>query len=86
MTSVAVIAIGRRCTSTRSPTISKRSFIARTPPARGPRPKSASTLWDKIAILSDPFGHGFCLIQFLGHGNDEIADAEARPHPLASSP
>ncbi len=28
--------------------------------------------WGKIAILSDPFGHGFCLIEFLGRGYDEI--------------
>ena len=42
--------------------------------------------WGKIAILSDPFGHGFCLIEFLGRGYDEIAGSEARPHPLASSP
>jgi|SRR5271166_164647 len=35
--------------------------------------------WGKIAVLSDPFGHGFCLIQFLGRGYDEIADQEAQP-------
>lgn len=29
--------------------------------------------WGRIAVLSDPFGHGFCLIQFLGRGYDEIA-------------
>jgi predicted enzyme related to lactoylglutathione lyase len=34
--------------------------------------------WGKIAALSDPFGHGFCLIQFLGRGYDEIADPSAR--------
>jgi predicted enzyme related to lactoylglutathione lyase len=33
--------------------------------------------WGKIAILADPFGNGFCLIQFLGRGYDEIADAQA---------
>ena len=33
--------------------------------------------WGKIAVLSDPFGNGFCLIQFLGRGYDEIADPEA---------
>lgn len=33
--------------------------------------------WGKIATFSDPFGHGFCLIEFLGRGYDEIADAEA---------
>jgi predicted enzyme related to lactoylglutathione lyase len=34
--------------------------------------------YGKIAILSDPFGHGFCLIQFHGLGYDEIAETEAR--------
>jgi predicted enzyme related to lactoylglutathione lyase len=29
--------------------------------------------WGKIAHLADPFGHGFCLIEFLGRGYDEIA-------------
>lgn len=31
------------------------------------------TAWGKIAVLADPFGHGFCLIEFLGRGYDEIA-------------
>jgi lactoylglutathione lyase len=26
-----------------------------------------------LALLSDPFGHGFCLLQFQGKGYDEIA-------------
>jgi len=30
--------------------------------------------WGKIVVLSDPFGHGVCLIQFLGRGYDEIAE------------
>jgi lactoylglutathione lyase len=34
--------------------------------------------WGRIAMLADPFGHGFCLIQFLGRGYDEIA-REAPP-------
>ena len=29
--------------------------------------------WGRIAYMADPFGHGFCLIQFLGRGYDEIA-------------
>jgi predicted enzyme related to lactoylglutathione lyase len=33
--------------------------------------------YGKLAVLADPFGHGFCLIQFLGRGYDEIADREA---------
>jgi predicted enzyme related to lactoylglutathione lyase len=30
--------------------------------------------WGKLALLADPFGHGFCFIQFLGRGYDEIAE------------
>ena len=33
--------------------------------------------WGRIAHLADPFGHGICLLQFLGRGYDEIAPAEA---------
>jgi len=29
--------------------------------------------WGHIAHLADPFGHGFCLIEFRGKGYDEIA-------------
>jgi lactoylglutathione lyase len=29
--------------------------------------------WGRMALMSDPFGHGFCLIQFVGRGYDEIA-------------
>ncbi|HEY9219667.1 MAG TPA: VOC family protein, partial [Phenylobacterium sp.] len=32
-----------------------------------------SAAWGRIAMLADPFGHGFCLIQFHGRGYDEIA-------------
>jgi predicted enzyme related to lactoylglutathione lyase len=32
--------------------------------------------YGKLAVLSDPFGHGFCLIEFVGRGYDEIADRE----------
>lgn len=32
-----------------------------------------SSAWGLIAILSDPFGHGFCLLQFTGKGYDEVA-------------
>jgi predicted enzyme related to lactoylglutathione lyase len=30
--------------------------------------------WGKLALMTDPFGHGFCLIQFLGRGYDEITE------------
>lgn len=29
--------------------------------------------WGRMALLSDPFGNGFCLIEFRGRGYDEIA-------------
>jgi predicted enzyme related to lactoylglutathione lyase len=29
--------------------------------------------WGRIAQMADPFGHGLCLVQFLGRGYDEIA-------------
>ncbi len=28
--------------------------------------------WGHIVQLADPFGHGWCLLQFLGRGYDEI--------------
>jgi predicted enzyme related to lactoylglutathione lyase len=28
--------------------------------------------WGSIALLSDPFGHGFCLLEFRGKGYDEV--------------
>lgn len=30
--------------------------------------------WGKLALMADPFGHGFCFIEFLGRGYDEIAE------------
>ena len=35
----------------------------------------ATHRWGHIALMADPFGHGFCLIQFVGRGYDEIAAA-----------
>ena len=29
--------------------------------------------WGRIVQLADPFGHGWCLLQFEGRGYDEIA-------------
>lgn len=29
--------------------------------------------WGKLALLVDPFGNGFCLVEFVGRGYDEIA-------------
>lgn len=40
--------------------------------ARQEQPVRSSN-WGKLALMADPFGHGFCLVQFLGRGYDEIA-------------
>ena len=29
--------------------------------------------WGRQAVMSDPFGHGFCLVQWTGGGYDEVA-------------
>ena len=29
--------------------------------------------WGRLATMSDPFGHGFCLVQFAGNGYDAAA-------------
>jgi predicted enzyme related to lactoylglutathione lyase len=31
--------------------------------------------WGRMANMGDPFGHGFCLLQFTGRGYDEIAQS-----------
>ena len=36
------------------------------------RPPKADT-WGWLALMSDPFGNGFCLVQYLNRGYDEIA-------------
>jgi len=28
----------------------------------------------KLALMADPFGHGFCLLQFIGRGYDELTN------------
>lgn len=34
----------------------------------------ATHKWGRLALTADPFGNGFCLVQFLGRGYDEIAE------------
>ena len=43
--------------------------------AAGATPESGieSYAWGRLALLADPFGNGFCLLQFTGRGYDEIA-------------
>lgn len=31
--------------------------------------------WGHVAMMSDPFGNGFCLLEFIGGGYDRIADS-----------
>ena len=47
----------------------------------GARPETEirRTAWGKIVVLADPFGHGLCLIEFLGRGYDEVADRMSQP-------
>ena len=33
----------------------------------------ATQKWGRLALLADPFGHGFCFVQFIGRGYDEVA-------------
>lgn len=33
--------------------------------------------WGKLVTLADPFGHGLCLIEFVGRGYDELASPAA---------
>ncbi|HTK01438.1 MAG TPA: VOC family protein [Bordetella sp.] len=35
--------------------------------------------WGRLARLADPFGHGLCILQFLGQGYDAICTAPADP-------
>lgn len=51
-----------------------RAAVARVEGAGGRLEGEVRTdAWGHIATLSDPFGNGFCLIEFIGHGYDEIA-------------
>jgi predicted enzyme related to lactoylglutathione lyase len=33
-------------------------------------------VWGRIAQLADPFGNGFCMIQFVGRGYEELVRAD----------
>lgn len=49
--------------------------IARAVAAGAKLERPAQTnAWGKLALLADPFGNGFCLVEFIGRGYDEIAD------------
>lgn len=51
------------------------SAVQRAVEAGGRLESPVSThVWGRLALMVDPFGHGFCFVQFLGDGYDEIAD------------
>ena len=69
---------GRRCTWTSSSSeIDGAVDRARNAGARLEGPVQTNN-WGKIAMLADPFGHGICLIEFVGRGYDEIATEKAK--------
>jgi predicted enzyme related to lactoylglutathione lyase len=39
----------------------------------------ATHKWGRLALMADPFGHGFCFVQFLGAGYGEIVELNPRP-------
>jgi lactoylglutathione lyase len=41
--------------------------------------------WGRIVLLSDPFGHGFCLLQFAGRGYDELLEVTAAREALEAA-
>ncbi|MFY1904706.1 GNAT family N-acetyltransferase [Achromobacter xylosoxidans] len=41
--------------------------------------------WGRIAHLSDPFGHGICIMQFLGRGYDARAAGALRDTPVGEA-
>ena len=48
---------------------------------------AATHSWGRIAHLSDPYGHGICILQFLGRGYDELAPSvPASPRTLRFPP
>lgn len=47
----------------------------------------ATHAWGRIAHLADPYGHGICILQFLGRGYDELAsETQAGAAPLRFTP
>lgn len=41
--------------------------------------------WGRIAHLSDPFGHGICIMQFLGRGYDVLATGVLSDAPVTEA-
>jgi predicted enzyme related to lactoylglutathione lyase len=41
--------------------------------------KTENEDWGRVALMGDPFGHGFCLLQLTGRGYDEVVEPSRRP-------
>jgi len=46
---------------------------------------AVSHAWGRIAHLSDPYGHGICILQFLGRGYDEVATPQLQYSPVSEA-
>ena len=65
-------ATGRRSTATSSSTTWTPHWPGPSPPARARKAQSAKPTGAASSTIADPFGHGWCLLQFRGRGYDEI--------------
>ncbi|MFY0478187.1 GNAT family N-acetyltransferase [Achromobacter marplatensis] len=46
---------------------------------------AASHAWGRIAHLSDPYGHGICILQFLGQGYDALSEGATQYRPVSDA-
>lgn len=46
---------------------------------------AVSHAWGRIAHLSDPYGHGICILQFLGRGYEELTGGALRFTPVSAA-
>jgi predicted enzyme related to lactoylglutathione lyase len=54
--------------------------VARARSAGATLERDIETLvWGRMANMADPFGHGFCLLEFRGRGYDEMLSHDRRP-------
>ena len=72
----ATTAIGRPCTSSSSSTTWTRRSGAAVAAGAVLEGAIRTDVWGRIGVLADPFGHGFCLIQFVGRGYGEVQSGE----------
>lgn len=54
------------------------AYVHRAEAAGARCERMAEPPFGRIAIMADPFGHCFCLIEFRGRGYDELAPAPPR--------